>query len=62
MGITATLAITATVNAGTAGSTITNTANNLNADQNDPNSANNQDSADITVSSLSARHLAVGYQ
>ena len=48
-GAGATLTITATVNAGTGGTTITNTADNLSADQTDPNSADNQDSADITV-------------
>ena len=48
-GNAATLTITATVNAGTGGSTISNTANNLSADKTDPDSTNNQDSADITV-------------
>ena len=41
-GATSTLTITATVDAGTGGATIINTAANLNSDQPDPNSANDQ--------------------
>ena len=46
----ATLDITATVNEGTGGSMIVNTANTLSADQPDSNGANNSDTATITVS------------
>ena len=48
-GSSATLTINATVNTGTAGSTITNTATVAALDQTDGNSANNTDSVDITV-------------
>ncbi len=44
-----TLTITATVDAGTGGLTITNTADVTAADQSDGNAANDSDSADITV-------------
>ncbi len=50
-GATATLTINATVNTGTAGSTITNTAVRTSADQGDTNSSNNTASAVITVQS-----------
>jgi len=48
-GASATLDISATVDAGTAAQTITNTASVTAADQGDPTSANNSDSADIKV-------------
>jgi len=50
-GTNATLTITASVDAGTGGSTITNTAHSLSADQADPNPTNDQDSIDVTVPS-----------
>ncbi len=50
-GASATLTITASVDTGTGGTTITNTAQNLSADQADPNPANNQDSVDVTIQS-----------
>jgi uncharacterized repeat protein (TIGR01451 family) len=48
-GGTATLLITATVDLGTAGATITNTTTGLTADQTDLDGTNNTDSATITV-------------
>jgi uncharacterized repeat protein (TIGR01451 family) len=48
-GGTVTLLITATVDPGTAGSTITNTTTGLTADQTDPDGTSNTDSAAITV-------------
>jgi uncharacterized repeat protein (TIGR01451 family) len=48
----ATLTITATVDSGTGGMTITNTANILAADQPDPNLADNEDSAGISPTSV----------
>jgi uncharacterized repeat protein (TIGR01451 family) len=51
-GASATLTLTATVNAGTNGSTITNTASVTRSDQADPNPANDSDSADFTVQSV----------
>ena len=45
----ATLYITTTVDAGTGGSTITNTTTNLSATYSDPNSANDSSSVDITI-------------
>jgi len=48
-GSVATLTLTATVDTGTAGQTITNTTDGLSADQADPVAGNNQDSAYITV-------------
>jgi uncharacterized repeat protein (TIGR01451 family) len=45
------LTLVATVDAGTGGSTITNTATITAADQADPNGTNNSDTADITVQS-----------
>jgi uncharacterized repeat protein (TIGR01451 family) len=50
-GNTATLDIRATVDAGTAGQTITNTATITAVNQEDPNSSNDSDSADIVVQS-----------
>jgi uncharacterized repeat protein (TIGR01451 family) len=50
-GLSTTLTLVATVDAGTGGSTITNTADVTASDQADPNAANNTASADITVSS-----------
>jgi uncharacterized repeat protein (TIGR01451 family) len=50
-GSSATLTITASVDAGTGGRTITNTVQNLGADQVDPDSSNDQDSIDVTVQS-----------
>ncbi len=50
-GVSATLLLTATVDAGTAGTTIINTAVVAAADQVDPDGGNNSDSADITVQS-----------
>lgn len=47
--LSATLLITATVNNGTAGQTITNTASIIASDQGDPNPGNNSASAGITV-------------
>ena len=52
-GSTATLAITATPNAGTQGSTITNTASLDTLDQFDSDFSNNTASVDVTVSSTS---------
>jgi uncharacterized repeat protein (TIGR01451 family) len=49
VGDIAVLEITATVDAGTAGTTITNTAEVTTSDQPDPDDTNNRDSADITV-------------
>ena len=51
-GVTETLTITATVDPGTAGSTITNTATRTGSDQADSDAANDSDSADITVRSV----------
>ena len=48
-GASATLTLTATVDAGTAGSTITNTAAVTGLDQVDPDPGNNSGSADILV-------------
>ena len=48
-GVNATLAITATVDGGTGGTVITNTAQITAADQFDPDSTNDSDSVDITV-------------
>jgi uncharacterized repeat protein (TIGR01451 family) len=45
----ATLSLTATVNAGTGGTTITNSANITHSDQADPVTSNNFDKVDITV-------------
>jgi len=50
-GASATLTITASVDTGTSGVTITNTAIIVSADQIDPNSANDQDSIGVTVQS-----------
>ncbi len=50
-GATATLVINATVNAGTGGSTITNTTSGLTLDQFDPVSTNNVGSVPLTVTS-----------
>ena len=50
-GASATLTLTATVDAGTGGSTIINTASITAADQADPVAANNTDTAAITVNS-----------
>ena len=47
-----TLTLTATVDAGTGGSTITNTAAVTASDQTDSNPANDTDSADLTVQSI----------
>ena len=44
--------ITATVDAGTAGTTITNTASVTASDQADTNAANDSDSADVTVTAI----------
>jgi uncharacterized repeat protein (TIGR01451 family) len=48
----ATLDLTATVNAGTAGTTLTNTASLTAADQADANAANDSDSAAVTVQAV----------
>gem|GEM_PF-4925870 len=48
-GSTATLRITATIDAGTAGTTITNTVAVTGSDQNDPNPDNNAAQATVTV-------------
>ncbi len=56
-GSTATLSITATVDAGTAGTRITNTATVTTSDQNDPNPDDNTDSADIDVAGADLRIL-----
>jgi uncharacterized repeat protein (TIGR01451 family) len=60
-GATATLTINATVNAGTTGQTITNTATVTAADQPDPHTGDNTDSADIlpggSVPQLADLHL-----
>ena len=50
-GSAATLAISVTVNPGTAGSTITNSTAGLSADQPDPNGQNDQDAVSFTVQS-----------
>jgi uncharacterized repeat protein (TIGR01451 family) len=51
-GAAGTLTITASVDAGTAGSTITNTASLTGSDQADSNPANDSDSADVVVRSV----------
>jgi len=48
-GAVATLHLTATVNAGTGGSTLTNTASVSGLDQTDPNAANNSAAVNLTV-------------
>ncbi|TDI87126.1 MAG: DUF11 domain-containing protein [Chloroflexi bacterium] len=59
-GVTATLTITATVDADTSGQTITNTATITAAGQTDPDSTNNSASADITVASATTGTMHVG--
>ena len=56
-GDTATLRITASVDVGTAGDTIVNTAEVTAIDQNDPNPANDSDGAPITVAGADLRLL-----
>jgi uncharacterized repeat protein (TIGR01451 family) len=51
-GAAATLDVTVTVDAGTAGATVTNTATSTASDQADTNAANDADSADITVQAV----------
>ncbi|TMM30338.1 DUF11 domain-containing protein [Polaribacter aestuariivivens] len=50
--VTASLAITATVDAGTGGTTITNTTSAATANNNDPLATNNSDSVAITIGNL----------
>lgn len=61
-GAVATLTITATVDSGTSGTTITNTANGLTADQPDPNPDNNEDSATINPTSVHCLYLPIIYR
>ena len=61
-GDSLTLEITATVDAATSGTTITNTASLTNVDQTDSNANNNSDSADITVSGLDRRRSITARQ
>ena len=56
-GATSTLEITATVDSGTAGTTITNTASITASDQDDPNPDNDIDTADVTIVGADLRVL-----
>jgi uncharacterized repeat protein (TIGR01451 family)/LPXTG-motif cell wall-anchored protein len=57
IGATTTLRISVTVDNGTAGTTITNTAMITGSDQDDPNADNNTDTADVTVVGADLRIL-----